>query len=95
MNASCILPNVSTVAIKRLNKCLRDERDCECTRSQLGNKEECDSDTMIPSLQLEFPTPNDLRSTNHTPLLEFENGKALTILPGLFLRLELLRNTLP
>jgi hypothetical protein len=93
MNVSCILPNVNTVAIKRLNQLLREERDCECTQPEFRNSKECASVSMIPSLQ--FPTPNDQYTTNHTPLLEFENGKAVTILPGLFIRLELPRNTLP
>ncbi len=83
----CILPNVNTVAKKRLDTFLQEARICEC--AQLHPGKECSTD---PRHSLRLP---ELCSASQTPLLEFENGRALTLLPGLFLQREVYRSVLP
>jgi hypothetical protein len=78
---TCILPNVNNVAKKRLDTFLQDVRDSDSTQPELENQKER-STNLIPSLRL--PAENELH-VNHIPLLDFENGRTLTILPGLLL----------
>ena len=77
----CILPNVNTVAKKRRDEFQQEVRDSGGTQSIFDDQKERSTDP-IPSLHL--PTQNEcVCPANHIPLLDLENGRALTILPGM------------
>jgi hypothetical protein len=87
--AGCILPNVKTAAKKRLDMFLQETRIFESQQPHLEN-EWCTD----PSLSLQLPMQNEQYAASHTPLLEFRDGKTLTIIPGLFSQLEVSRNAI-
>ncbi len=75
----CILPNVNTVVRKRLDSFLHNARNSANNRSKLEKELSAD-----PSTSLHLPAQNYISTKNNIPLLEFENGRALTILPGVY-----------
>ena len=75
----CILPNVNTVVGKRLESFLHNARNSASTQSKLEKELSAG-----PSTSLRLPAQNDLSTEKNIPLLEFENGRALSILPGVY-----------
>jgi hypothetical protein len=79
----CILYNVNSVVKKRLDTYLREAKD---VKGFFKSEREQSADAMLlPSLQLHLPAQN---TATCIPLIEFENGRALTIMTGMYLQIE-------
>jgi hypothetical protein len=77
-----ILPNVNTVVKKRLDAILHEARNGDSTQPKSERKWSADI-SPNSAAPLDLPAQNNLFIANHVPLLEFQNGRALSIIPGL------------